>query len=171
MLPLKTPNPCSTPTSSIQVLPDLAALGSYDSVQRDRRFGIRNLYTYRNPINIYCTCTMIMLCHIYPGIRDLCNWCSLPPSDELHAPSLYFISPCTILLRFATHVKFVSLRWGFLDDPLTSYISCTFTTYYIAWTWRTGCDVFRSLWLHWFTYTACHLPLNLHLPICSFFSY
>ncbi len=26
--------------------------------------------------------------HIYPGIRDSCNWCSLPPGDELHAPSL-----------------------------------------------------------------------------------
>ncbi len=31
---------------------------------------------------------MIILCHIYLGIRDLCNWCLLPPSDELHAPSL-----------------------------------------------------------------------------------
>ncbi len=31
--------------------------------------------------------TMI-LCHIYPGIMDSCDWCSLPPCDELHAPSL-----------------------------------------------------------------------------------
>ena len=27
------------------------------------------------------------LCHIYPGIRDSCDWCLLPPCDKLHAPS------------------------------------------------------------------------------------
>ena len=29
------------------------------------------------------------LSHIYPGIRDSCNWCSLPPSNELPAPSQF----------------------------------------------------------------------------------
>ena len=27
------------------------------------------------------------LSHIYPGIRDSCDWCLLPPSVKLHAPS------------------------------------------------------------------------------------
>ncbi len=48
------------------------------------------------------TCyTPMDLCHIYPGIRDSCNWCSLQPGNELHAPSL-----CTKLLLhlFPRHI-------------------------------------------------------------------
>ena len=37
----------------------------------------------------YESYTSMDLCHIYPGIRDSCNWCSLPTGNELHAPSLY----------------------------------------------------------------------------------
>ena len=61
-----------------------------DSMCQDRRFGVGlHWFWYAGPnmSSRYKSYTPMDLCHIYPGIRDSCNWCSLPTGNELHAPS------------------------------------------------------------------------------------
>ena len=58
----------------------------YDSVHQDHRFGVGRRWFWS-----------MDLCHIYPGIRDSCIWCSL----QLHAPSLSSLGIGTYWYRMA----------------------------------------------------------------------
>ena len=65
---------------------------------------------------LFNTVQMIILCHIYSGIRDLCKWCSLPPSDEIHAPSHSFLPRSAKILHFQLFLSHVIMQ-TLLNSP------------------------------------------------------